>query len=329
MSKLKMAHTSLPKPEVSATAPRDITKAGWWSILKRVYKALDQKNISVLSGGVAFYGILSIFPGLAALIAVYGLLANPAIVQYQFGSLGGVIPGEARNLIAKFLSSIVNSSSSRLGTGLIVSILIALWSARAAIVSLIEALNVAYEEEEKRGPISFQILALGLTVAAILFVIAMLLLIAVLPAVVQFLPLGEELKTVALAARWPILIVIVAVGVTAFYRFAPSRREAQWRWLTMGSTTATALWLLASLGFSFYVERFGSYDKTFGSLGAGMVLMTWLYISAYVVLLGGCLDAEMERQTTHDPAEGAASSLPHRRARSADTPEGDARAPGA
>jgi membrane protein len=303
----------------SAPTPSEIPKAGWWSICKRVYASLNSKNLSILAAGVAFYATLSIFPALAALVAIYGLIANPATIQQQIHTIHGIIPGEAQNLIETYLKSIVNSSSSKLGIGLILSVLIALWSARAGTVSLIEALNITYEEPEKRGFIRFQAVAMGTTIAAILAAIIAIMLVAAVPAVMRFLPLGGNLKILGYALTWIILIVLVSIGLAAAYRLMPSRREAKWRWVTWGGALATSIWILASAAFSVYVAKFGNYDKTFGSLGAAVVLLTWLYISAYVVLLGATFNAEMERQTARDTTIGPEKPMGQRSAKMADT----------
>jgi membrane protein len=271
--------------------------------------------------------MLSVFPALAGLVAIYGLLADPATVQHQINEIHGIIPGEAQNIIATYLKTIVSSSSSKLGLSLIASIAIAFWSARAGTVSLMQALNVAYEEEEERGMIRFQAVAIGMTVAAVLFAIVALTLVAAIPVAIQFLPFSRNLKIIGVVAPWPILITLVAVGLAATYRFAPSRREAKWRWVSWGGVLATLLWFVASAGFSFYVAKFGSYDKTFGSLGAIVVLLTWLYLSAYSVLVGACLNAEMEHQTARDTTSGAEKPMGRRGAKMADTVANEARAP--
>jgi membrane protein len=288
-----------------AYTPSEIPKPGWWSILKRTYASLNSKNVSILAGGVAFYAMLSIFPALAALVAVYGLWADPATVQRQVSEIRGIIPGEAQNLITTYLKSLVSSGSTKLGISLIVGVLVALWSARAGTLSLIEALNVTYEEPEKRGVIRLEVVALGMTVAAILFAIIALLLIAAVPAILHFLPLGEKLKVFGYVIPWPLLIILISAVLAATYRYAPSRREPKWRWVSWGGVLATLLWLAASALFSAYVAKFGNYDKTFGSLGAVVILLMWLYISAYVILLGACLNAEIERQTSRDTTEGS------------------------
>lgn len=303
----------------NADKPSDIAKPGWLSIFRRVYTSTSDKNLSVLAAGVAFYGMLSIFPALAAVVAIYGLFADPATVQHEINMVRGLIPAEAENLITAYLKSLVSSSSSRLGSSLLISLLIALWSARAGTVTVIEALNITYEESEKRSTLRFEAVALGMTVSGILFAIIALLLIAAIPAVVDFLSLSKGLKIVGFILPWPILIIAMVIVLASTYRFAPSREAPKWRWVSWGSIFATALWIAASIGFSFYVASFGSYDKTFGSLGAVVVLLTWFYISAYVVLLGACLDAEMERQTARDTTTGPEKPMGSRGAKMADT----------
>ena len=302
-----------------ADTPSDIPKPGWWSILKRVYTSTKDKNLSVLAAGVAFYGVLSLFPALVALVAVYGLFADPASVQHEINAMRGVMPAQAQSLITTYLKSLVSSSNSKLGLSLVLGVLIALWSARSGTVTVMEALNITYEEEEKRGTLRFQVVAFAMTLAAIAFAIVALVLVAAIPALVQFLPIGKDLKILGVILPWPILIALMIVALAATYRFAPSRQEAKWRWVTWGSVVATMLWIVASVLFSIYVTKFGSYDKTFGSLGAAVVLLTWFYISAYVVLLGACFNAEMERQTARDTTTGSEQPMGKRGAKMADT----------
>lgn len=190
-------------------------------------------------------------------------------------------------------------------------------------MTVMEALNITYEEEEKRGILKFQVVAFGMTLAAIAFAIVALVLIAAIPALVEYLPFGKFVKIAGIILPWPILIGLMVFALAATYRFAPSRQDAKWRWVTWGSVLATALWIIASILFSVYVANFGSYDKAFGSLGAVVVLLTWFYISAYVVLLGACLNAEMERQTARDTTTGAEQPMGQRGARMADTVAGD------
>jgi membrane protein len=303
----------------SAVSPGEIPERGRWYIARRVYRAMGKKNLSILAAGVAYFAMLSIFPGLAVLVALYGLLADPATVQRQIAEVHGLIPAEAQHIITGYLHSLIRTGSSRLGTSLVISVLFGLWSARAGIVTLIGALNVAYEETEQRGFIRFALVSLLMTLGAILFSIMALTLIAAVPAIVRLLPLGRTLEILAAIAPWPVLVVFVSIGLAITYRFAPSRSQPKWQWVSWGSTAATVLWVAASAGFSIYVRRFGKYNATFGSLGAVVILLTWFYLSAYAVLLGACLNAEIEHQTARDTTTGTEKPTRPRSARSADT----------
>ena len=206
-----------------------------------------------------------------------------------------------------------------LGLSLVISVLVAIWGARSAMSTLITALNVAYAEEEKRGFIRFQVAAFGLTAAAIVFAAVALALIAILPAVISLLPLGEFGRTLAAVLRWPILVLLMMVGLAALYRYGPSRAEPKWRWVSWGAVAATLLWLAGSALFSLYVSKFASYNKAYGSLGGVVVLQMWLYLSAFAVLLGAELNAEMEHQTERDTTTSPEEPMGRRGARMADT----------
>ncbi len=306
-------------PGRKAERPQDIPPRGWQSILLRVKDRIARENISIIAAGVAFYSFLAIPSALTALVTLYGLLFNPADVERQVASLQGILPTDAANLITAQLKAVTAGKPTTLGVSLVISVLVAIWGARSAMSTLITALNVAYAEEEKRGFIRFQLASLGLTVAAIVFAVIALALIAVLPAVIGLLPLGDLGKTIAAVLRWPVLVVLITIGLAAIYRYAPSRREAKWRWVSWGAAVATVLWLAGSALFSVYVSQFASYNKTYGSLGAVVVLMMWLYLSAFALLLGAELNAEMEHQTERDTTTEPPKPMGRRGARMADT----------
>lgn len=302
-----------------AERPTDIPRRGWWDILLRVNDKISRTNASLIAAGLAFYAFLAIPSALSALVALYGLVFNPAQVGQQISAMQGVMPGEAIKLVSQELTTITSSSNSKLGLALAFSVLIALWSARSGASSLISALNIAYEETEKRSFIRFQLDAFAMTVAITLFAILALALIAFLPAVIGLLPLGSFDKLLAQVVRWPILIVLVMLSLAAIYRFAPSREQAKWRWVSPGAVVATVLWLLGSALFSVYVSNFASYDKTYGSLGAVVVLLMWLYVTSFVIILGAALNAEIEHQTARDSTTGTPLPLGRRGAVMADT----------
>jgi membrane protein len=302
-----------------ADAPAEIPRRGWKDIARRVWNDINANNIGLIAAGVAFYALLSVFPGIAALVGIYGLVADPSDVRHLLDLTGGLIPGEANDLIGQYLRSLIEKPQDKLGFAVIGGILLALWSAGSAVDAFMTALNIVYEEPERRGFIKRHLLALGLTLGGILFVVLALALVAVLPAIIDLLPFEKPVKDTLLLVRWPILALLAAVGLAAIYRYAPSRQEPKWRWVSWGAALATFVWILGSIGFSLYVRNFGSYDKTYGSIGAVIVLLMWFYVSAYIVLAGAELNAEMEHQTAEDSTRGPPKPLGLRQARMADT----------
>jgi membrane protein len=299
--------------------PSEIPARGWWDILKRVWIRVGEDNLSMMASSVAFYSLLSLFPGLTALISLYALVADPKQVQSFLTSMQGILPDEALKLIASQTEELLSAGTGKLGLGLAISLLFALWSANYATTMLITALNGVFEEKEKRSYLSVMATSLAMTTALVLFGIVSLLLVAILPAVIDILPLPETWRQIIGLVRWPLLAVLVAFALAAIYRYGPSRAHARWRWVSWGAVLATVLWIVVSYGFSLYVALFSTYDKTYGSLGAVVVLMMWLYLTSYVVLLGAEFDAEMEHQTGRDSTTGAPRPLGRRGARKADT----------
>jgi membrane protein len=302
-----------------AGTPSEIPPRGWRDILMRVKDDTSRNNLSLVAAGGAFYAFLAIPSALTALVSLYGLVFNPADVQHQLEAMQGVLPGETIKLISDQLKSISSASGAKLGTGFIISLVVALWGARSATSSLIVALDITYGEQEKRNFIWFQVIALGLTLGAALFGVVALALVAVLPAIIDLLPLGGIGKTVAEVVRWPVLLALLMVMLAAMYRFAPSRREPMWRWVSWGAVLATLLWVIGSALFSLYVGQFATYDKTYGSLGSVVILMMWLYVTCFVILLGAQVNAEIEHQTARDSTTGGPKPMGVRGARAADT----------
>jgi membrane protein len=306
----------------TAERPGDIPARGWKDILLRLKDRVSRDNISIIAAGVAFYAFLAIPSALTALVSLYGLMFDPSDVERQVSSLQGILPGEAANLIGDQLKAVTSGPPATLGVSLVVSVLFAIWGARSAMSTLITALNIAYGEEEKRGVFRFQFAAFALTAAGILFAVVALALVALLPAVIGLLPLGDTGKTVASVLRWPILVIAIMAALAAIYRYAPSRSAAKWRWVSWGAAVATLLWIAGSALFSVYVSAFASYNKTYGSLGGVVVLQLWLYLSAYAILLGAELNAEMEHQTARDTTTDPEEPMGRRGARMADTVAG-------
>lgn len=302
-----------------ADEPYEIPARGWWDILVRVKHEMSKDNLSVLAAGVGFYSLLAIFPALAAAVSIYGLAFDPHGVEQQIAMVIDLIPEEARKIITDQLSAITSQPRQGLGLGVIITLLFALWSASAAVQTLMTGLNVVYDEPERRGYVSFHATALVLTLGGIVFGLIALSLIAALPAALKFVGLPRQIETIVLLARWPLLALAVMFALAVLYRFGPSREKPRWIWVSWGAVLTTVLWLAASIVFSFYVSNFASYNQTYGALGAVVVLLMWFYITGYLILMGGELNAEMEHQTAKDTTERRGAPLGQRDAQMADT----------
>lgn len=301
-----------------AGSPSEIPKQGWRDILLRVKDEQSKDNMSIVAAGVAFYFLLALFPALAAMVSIWGLVADPAQLATEVQAMSGVLPEQARAIISDQLQQLAGSGG-QLGFWAVVSILIALWSASQGTKALMTAFNIAYEEEEKRGFLRYYGTALLLTLGMILFVPIVLAIVAAVPAIIGSLGLGATVEWVLRLARWPLLAVLVMVALAVLYRYAPSRDEPRWEWVSWGAAFATIVWLLGSIAFSVYVSNFGSFNETYGSFGAIIILLLWFNLTAYVVLLGAELNSEMEHQTARDTTVGAHEPMGSRGARMADT----------
>jgi membrane protein len=302
-----------------ANAPTEIPTLGWKDILWRTYEEFGNDRVMSVAAGVTFYALLALFPAIAALVSIYGLFADPAMIETHLGALSGVLPGGATEIIAEQVKRIAGQGGGTLGFSFVIGLAISLWSANAGMKAIIDALNIVYEEEEKRGFIALNLQSLAFTLGAILFVILALGGIVVLPILLDFVGLGGTAETLLSLARWPILLVVVVAGLAVIYRYGPSRDKAEWKWVTPGGLVAAVLWLVGSVLFSWYVANFGSYNETYGSLGAVIGFMTWIWISTMVVLIGAEMNAEIEHQTAKDSTEGAHQPMGTRGATMADT----------
>jgi membrane protein len=300
-----------------AETPSEIPRKGWRDILKRTKKEINNDHITVIAAGTAFFFLLGLIPGLAALISIYGLIADPMQVREQFAAVSGVLPAAVTELLSQQMERIASNSGAA-GLGAVIGILLALWGGSAAVKTLMMALNITYDEEEKRGFIKRTAMALLLTLGAVVTGIIAITLIVALPAILSFIGFRGNADLIANLIRWPLLAIIAVVSLTVVYRFAPSRTNPQWRWVTWGSVVAMVLWVGASALFAFYVSNFGKYNETYGSLGAVVILLMWLYISAFAVLLGAELNSEMEHQTARDTTERPEKPMGQRGAHVAD-----------
>ena len=305
-------------PGVHAEKPTQIPWAGWKQILKRAWAENKADNMPIIAGGVAFFGFLSVFPALIATISIYGLVASPETVARQVSDLSAQLPQDAASLIGKQLKAIVDNSGGALSIGLTVSILAALWSASGGVGNLITAINLAYDEVEARGFVKLRALSLGLTLGAIVFVLITFSLVAVVPGVIEALPLGIVGTILAQVLRWGLLLAVFAGSLAVLYRVAPDRDAPRFSWVSLGSVIVTVIWVVVSVGFAIYVDNFGSYDKTYGAIAGVIVLMLWLYLTCFLVLLGAEINSEAEHQTAHDTTEGPPRPMGQRDATMAD-----------
>jgi membrane protein len=302
-----------------ADHPGEIPARGWKDIVWRAWAEISDQNLFLIAGGVTYAVLLALFPGLAALVSVYGIAFDTGQIEKQVAALSGVLPVQTQELLSQEMHSLVEGSKGALGVAAIAGLLLAFWSASRGMSGLITAINIAYEEKERRSFLKFNLIALGLTLGAVVGGVLAIALIAILPAAVQLLSVGSATKWLLLLVQWPLLIVLVMAGLALLYRFGPDRDKPQWRWVTPGAIAATGLWIVASIGFTFYVANFNSYNKTYGSLGGVVILLTWLYLSALVVLLGAVINAQSERQTRKDSTDGAPRAMGRRGAHAADT----------
>lgn len=302
----------------SADTPTEIPARGWKEIAMRVYGRIGEDRILVIAAGTVFYGILALFPAIAAFVSLYGMFASPADIAHKLDSMSSVLPGGAINVIGDQMTRVASQSNGSLGISAIVGLLIALWSANAGTKAVYDGLNVAYREKEKRGFVSLNMSSLIFTICVLAFALVALSAIAIVPNFAESLGLGETGKWAVTIGQWPVLLVLVSLVFACLYRFGPSRDEPKWRWITPGSVFAAIVWLAASLLFSWYAAHFGSYNKTYGSLGAIIGFMTWMWISSIVVFLGGMLNAETEHQTDKDTTVGAPKPIGARGAYVAD-----------
>jgi membrane protein len=302
-----------------ARRPRELGLRGWWDVVRRVKTRLQDNHIAIIAGGVAFYAFLAIFPAIAALISVYGLFADPQQVEEQLVALGGVLPDAAKEILGDQMHRVAAASSTALSWGVVVSVLLAIWSANRGMRSLVEALHVAYGERDERGVLARYALTLSLTLGAILTALVAVGLVVSIPILLGHIGLDERTRAVVSLIRWPILALMLLAGLSVVYRHGPDREDPRWRWVSPGALVAVALWLVGSALMSVYVDNFGSYNETYGALGAVAVLLLWFFISAFIILLGAEINAEAERQTREDSTTGEPQPMGERGAHAADT----------
>lgn len=307
-------------PGGDAEKPTEIPAKGWLDIVKRGWAEAKVDQVPLMGAGVAFFAFLALFPGIIALVTLYGLFADPAVIADQVNSLSAM-PAEVRELIVGQVNSM---NRTALGWGAALSIVVALFSASGGVNNLMTAINIAYDEQDNRNAIVKRLIALGLTLGAIVFIVLMLGLVGVVPPLIEAAFGSNPVISVLLeVARWVLLVALVSVALAVLYRIAPNRDAPKMRWVSVGAAVATLLWLLASVGFSVYVSVFGNYAKTYGVFAGIVVLLMWLWITSYAVLLGAEINSEAEQQTARDTTKGPEQPMGDRDAVKADSGPGD------
>lgn len=306
-------------PGRAAESPRDIPVAGWKDILWRTYEQLGKDRVMLVAAGVTFYGLLALFPAITALISIYGLFADPDVVVDHVDALSGFLPEEALGLIGGQMERIAAQPTGGLSFGFAIGLAVALWSANNGMKAIMTATNVAYNEQETRGFLRLNAVAFAFTLGAMLAVLLAIGAIVVLPIMLGFVGLGATADAAVRLGRWPLLLMAIILGVSLIYRYAPNRLRAQWRWISPGSVLASVIWIVASILFSWYVTNFGTYNETYGSLGAVIAFMVWMWVSATIIIMGAELNSEIERQTIRDSTVGPGAPLGERGAQAADT----------
>lgn len=308
-----------PQSGRTADSPLEIPARGWKQVAVRTWKQSSEDNVGLVAAGVAFYAFLALVPLLGATVLTYGLVADPQTVASNVKSLTNVMPQDAAKLVGQQLMSIVQTSGGKKGFGLLIAVAVAIFGARNAAGSIITALNIAYEEEESRGFLRVNLLALAITAAAVVMAVIALLAIAALGYLEGLFPDAPGfLLTLGKIASYVLLFLGAAAAAATLYRYGPDRKRAQWKWITPGTVFAAVTWLILTFGFGLYVSKFGNYSKTYGSLATVVILVTWLYLSAYVFLFGAELNSELEHQTEKDTTEAQDKPLGQRGAWSAD-----------
>ena len=302
-----------------AERPSDIPLRGWRDILFRVFHEMSDDHASLIAAGVTFYTLLAVFPLLTALVSLYSLVSDPGDIQGQLGALNGVMPGAALDVIGPRLEALSEASKGGVSFAFLGGLALALWSGNQGMKAIIEALNIAYEESENRNIVWLNVMSLMFTVISLAgLMVALVVIVAVPPFLSRIAP-GAFLSHVFLWSRWVILIVLMSVTASLLYRFGPCRRHPRWVWVRTGALTASVLWVAASAAFSFYLTHFSRYDVTYGTLGAAIGFLMWVWLSTLLFLLGAELNAEIEHQTAQDTTTGPRRPPGERGARMADS----------
>jgi len=292
------------KSRHDVASPTAIRLKDWRAILVRVAGRIAADNVGLLAAGIAFYAFLSVFPAIAAGLMIWGLFTDMTSLGAQLQSVSDFAP-DAFDLVAEQMVVIANQDDGGLTLGLLISAILALWGANGAMSALVQAMNMAYHEKEKRNFFHVTLLTLSFTFCGIIFAALSLAAIAAVPPILKALYLGAFIDAVIGVVRWLLMIALFAFACAIIYRLAPSRARARWRWIVPGALAAGGVWLVASIAFSLYLENFNAYNATFGSLGAVAALLMWFWLSAYAICMGAELNSQLELFTTQDTTVNA------------------------
>jgi membrane protein len=302
-----------------ATAPNHIPASGWKDILWRTYEQINDDRLLAVAAGVVFYGLLALFPAITAIVSCYALVVEPHTINDHLAFLSGFLPEGSFSIVQDQVARVLSKGNVQLGSAFLFSLLLALWSANGGMKAIIDALNVVYDEKEKRGVIKLNLVSLTFTIGGVLGILIASGLVIVAPVLFQMVGFGGATESIVKYGRWPALAILLLLALAVLYRFAPSRRTPKWRWISVGSVVATLTWMAASALLSYYLSNFGHYDATYGSLGAAIALMIWMWMSTIVILFGAELNSEIEHQTTADSTTGVPKPLGARGAKMADS----------
>lgn len=299
-------------------SPSDLTRDDWKQVGTRVVGRVKDDQVVLLGAGVAFFGLLALIPGLIAAVSIYGLVSDPADVQRQVENLTDALPASARDIIQEQLESIVGAGAGNLSLGALFGILAALWSASSGVNHLVGALNVAYRETDGRNFVKRRALSLALTLGGIVFAFFAVGAIAVIPVITDGTVVDGAVATALQWLRWPLLLAAFMAALAVVYKVGPDRENPRFAWTSWGAGFATVVWVVASVGFSFFVAQFGNFNETYGSLAGVIVLMLWLVLTSTIVIVGAVINAELEHQTTADTTTGEPRPMGERHAHVAD-----------
>lgn len=300
-------------------SPLQIPQAGWKDILWRTYQQINEDRLLATAAGVVFFGLLAIFPAITALVSSYGLFADPSTIGDNLQTLSLMLPEGSYQIVQDQVIRVLSKGSTALSTTFLFGLALALWSANAGVKAVIDALNVVYGEDEKRGFFKLNLLSLSFTIGAIAALSLMISAVVAFPLLLNQIGLANDSKLIISLARWPLLMLALLTALGVLYRFGPSRRGARWEWLGIGTLAAALLWLAGSSLLSWYLSNFANYNATYGSLGAAIGLMMWMWMSAIIVLCGAELNSEIEHQTAIDTTVGPGKPMGRRGAATADT----------